>query len=356
MPDTKIETEGMGVPSASEAACQKKKTGIQDTENDTNVEPEFNLVPIPADVLIAGPPPPPVDFVIGGLPIRRVGLLLGSDGAGKSWLTLQFALSVAAGIPVAGGAIPAPKQTGSVLVIVGEDDRNNYCNRLLRILDGLPDEQRKLAGVRLNQLEILCLEGERMPLARVRDSMVVPHFDTVKKLKKFMKDKRLVVLDPLVMFHDLDENSNSHMDFLGRLFDRMARETGAAILLVHHTGQDAVRNGREDHHVGRGGTALACACRAVWVLRALSEKEAKGKENPHKYRKLAGPKVTHGPRREAKLLEHDGRILCFVDGPGVVVDKNSDDSERMPERTRTTSQSPTSSLLDDQELLARAGF
>lgn len=128
-----------------------------------------------AGALLESAPPPRVDFVLPGLPAGQVGLLVGGDGAGKSGLALQIALSVACGIPTCGGVLAAPAGTGRVVMIMGEDDIDEFHrslrNRLLPVLLGsvatnkeeAADLQTRLRNGLMN-LEVLPLAGERLPL------------------------------------------------------------------------------------------------------------------------------------------------------------------------------------------------
>ena len=54
----------------------------------------------------------------------------------------------------------------------------------------------------------------------------------------------VLILDPLIRFHDVDENSASQMsDVLGKIRTMMA-ELKVSVILVHHTGKVASRGGR----------------------------------------------------------------------------------------------------------------
>ena len=54
----------------------------------------------------------------------------------------------------------------------------------------------------------------------------------------------VLILDPLIKFHDVDENSASQMsDVLGKIRTMMA-ELKLSVILVHHTGKVASRGSR----------------------------------------------------------------------------------------------------------------
>lgn len=260
-----------------------------------------------AAALMAGPAAPPVDFVLPGLPAGQAGLLVGADGAGKSNLALQFALAVACGIEVAGGLLPAPAATGRVLYIWGEDDIDEFHRRLdawLTVATGRGVDPRKIrAG--LANLDVHPLDGERMPLMKAgrQDSEPRPT-EHSSVLLEAMQGVRLTVIDPMIMFHSLSEADNGHLDTFMRLLIRMARQSGGgSVLVVHHVGQDAMLNRRDDHQAGRAGTALACATRAVWVLRGMGEMEEQETGiDPGYGRVCGGPKMSRGPKRPGVAL------------------------------------------------------
>lgn len=262
--------------------------------------------------LLSGPPAPPVDFVLPGLPSGQAGQLVGADGSGKSNLALQYALAVACGIPVAGGLLPAPRATGRVLYLWGEDDIDEAHRRLDAWLSVAAARGVDPRTVRdgLANLEFHVLDGARMPLMKAgrQDSEPRPT-EHASTLLTTMQGARLTIIDPMIMFHSLSEADNGHLVTFMRLLIRMARQSGGgSVLVVHHTGQEAILNRRDDHQSGRGGTALAAASRAVWVLRGMSEieEDAVGIE-PGRGRVCSGPKISRGPRQP-------GRVLRITDG------------------------------------------
>lgn len=257
--------------------------------------------------LMAGRSAPPVDFVLPGLPAGQIALLVGADGSSKSNVALQFGLAKACGIPVAGGLLPAPKATGRVLYVWGEDDIDEAHRRLsawtdVAIARGV-DPYKIRDG--LANLYFLPLDGERMPLmaAGRQDSEPKPT-EQMGILLEAMRGVRLTIIDPMIMFHSLSENDNGHLDTFMRLLIRMARQSGGgSVLIVHHVGQEAMLTRRDDHQAGRAGTALACATRAVWVLRGMGDDEEQAAGIDVGYGRICGgPKMSRGPKLTGKAL------------------------------------------------------
>ena len=82
----------------------------------------------------------------------------------------------------------------------------------------------------------------------------------------------VVIIDPFVSTHMVNENSNAAIQAVVAMFRKLARDTGAAIHLVHH-----VRKGNGDDSTidsVRGAGSLIGAARAARVLNRVSEAKA----------------------------------------------------------------------------------
>lgn len=80
-------------------------------------------------------------------------------------------------------------------------------------------------------------------------------------------------MDPFVKSHELDENSNPHMNAATRAWAKVASEAGCAVVLVHHTRKGAAGKAG-DVESSRGGKALADASRVVLTFAAMASDEA----------------------------------------------------------------------------------
>jgi RecA-family ATPase len=83
----------------------------------------------------------------------------------------------------------------------------------------------------------------------------------------------LFVLDPFVECHQVNENDNGAINMVMRAFRKIAKETGCAISVVHHTSK-----GKQDVHgnmdKARGASSLASAARIAHTFYTMNEKEA----------------------------------------------------------------------------------
>jgi len=260
---------------------------------------------------------PPLDFVIGGLQPGDIGILSGADGCGKSWLALSMAATVATGISV-GGVFDSPRATGKTLIIAGEDRHADHGRRAKKIGQWLTTK-----GVDEDEVavEIQALAGLRFPLMAAGRGGEAMEKTGMKALADATKGYRLVIIDPLRMFHGLNESDGPGMDALARSLVRIAMENQQAIVCVHHASQSAILDGRSDHHVGRGATDFPAACRAAWTVRGMGKEDAKKygfdlDADRSGWRLLANGKSSHAPESADRWLRRgDGGMLIACGDP-----------------------------------------
>lgn len=175
---------------------------------------------------------------------QAVGIVGGEPKCCKSFLALDIAVAVAAAVPcLRRFAVPLP---GRVLLFAAED----ALHVVRRRLDGIC----KAAGVALAELDIQVITAPtlRLDLDADRQSLA----NTVASLQP-----RLLILDPFVRLHRIDENASGEVAPLLAFLRELQRRHGVAVLLVHHA---------------RKGAANA---RAGQALRGSSEFHAWGDSN-----------------------------------------------------------------------------
>jgi len=183
-------------------------------------------------------PPPPLPVVrVGEIPRedqpRRwlvdqlwgdssVGLIGGAPKCSKTWLGLDLALSVATGTACLDKyAVP---RAGPVLVYLAED--------------ALPVLRERVAGMARHRgldLADVPMHVITAPTLRLdRDPHRSRLLETAKRLRP-----RLVLLDPLVRLHGIDENNASEVAGLLAYFRALQRQLDLSVILVHHTRKNA---------------------------------------------------------------------------------------------------------------------
>jgi AAA domain len=151
-----------------------------------------------------------------------VGVIGGAPKCAKTWLGLDMALSVATGTACLGKyAVPEP---GPVLVYLAED--------ALPVVRERVEGMAKYRGLDLGQVEVHVITAPTLRLDRDRDRARL--WETTKRLRP-----RLLVLDPLVRLHGIDENNAGEVAELLAYFRSLQRQLDLSVLLVHHTRKNA---------------------------------------------------------------------------------------------------------------------
>jgi AAA domain len=155
---------------------------------------------------------------------QAVGIVGGEPKCCKSFLALDLAVAVAAGVPCL-RRFPV-KQSGRVLLFAAEDALHIVRRRLEGICAA--------AGMALADLDIQVITAPsvRLDLDADRRSLA----ETVASLKP-----RLLILDPFVRLHRIDENASGEVAPLLAFLREMQRRHGVAVLVVHHARKGAGR-------------------------------------------------------------------------------------------------------------------
>lgn len=196
-----------------------------------------------------------------------VSVLASAGGIGKTSLTIVEALAICTGRNLLDTQV---KEKTKVWVLNLEDPRSEIQMRTLAAMKhyGISPEE-----VRGN----LFIDGEdtiEVTLAaETRDGLVLNDAMGDTMIERIKRDNiGTVMIDPFVSTHLVNENSNSGIQAVVALLRRIARETNAAIVLVHHVrksnGEDATIDSV------RGAGALIGAARAARVVNRVSVDDA----------------------------------------------------------------------------------
>jgi hypothetical protein len=151
-----------------------------------------------------------------------VGVIGGAPKCSKTWLGLDLALSVATGTACLGKyAVPEP---GPVLVYLAED--------ALQVVRERVEGMARHRGLDLAAVEIHVITAPTLQLDR--DPHRTRLFETAKRLRP-----RLLLLDPLVRLHGIDENHAGEVAGLLAYFRSLQRRLDLSVVLVHHTRKNA---------------------------------------------------------------------------------------------------------------------
>jgi len=168
---------------------------------------------------------------------QAVGILGGEPKCCKSFLALEMALSIASGAACL-HQFPVYRQ-GPVLLFPAEDSLAVVRQRL----EGMAS----VAGVSLGALpiEVITEPVLRLDLPADRQRLTNP----VALIKPL-----LLILDPLIRMHRLEENDASQIAGLLSFLRQLQRQFGLAVLVVHHSRKDS--NGSRPGQALRGSSDL----------------------------------------------------------------------------------------------------
>lgn len=82
----------------------------------------------------------------------------------------------------------------------------------------------------------------------------------------------VLIVDPFVSSHEVDENMNAKVDRVAKRWKRLATETNCSIVLVHHTKKMGGREVKAED--SRGAVALINAARSTLVFNPMTREEA----------------------------------------------------------------------------------
>jgi RecA-family ATPase len=213
---------------------------------------------------------------------EAVGIVGGEPKCCKSFLALDMAVAVAGGVPCLRRFAPA--QTGRVLLFAAEDALHVVRQRLAGIA--------RAAGHVLDELDIhvITAPSVRLDVERDCDALV----ETIDELRP-----KLLVLDPFVRLHRIDENLSGEVAPLLAYLRELQRRFRVAVVLVHHA--------------RKGGAKM----RAGQALRGSSEFHAWGDSNL--YLRRHGEQLTLSVEHRAAAAITAVSLQLAVDGDAIAL-------------------------------------
>lgn len=223
-------------------------------------------------------PAPARHWIWEGVLLRgKLMVVAGAGGSSKSFLMLSAAFQYALGNDWGPFALADTTTPGRTLLIYGEEDKDDVHGRIQTLQHSfmLTEEQ---IGLVEDRIAVLPLRGEQIEFASLDPATAaVVATEQLTKLEARIKqyDVQLVVLDPLALFHNLDENSNVLIASLVHEFDAMCMRLNCAMVIVHHFGKGGALTAREVNESNvRGASSLVAHVRTVAVMHRLRRDEA----------------------------------------------------------------------------------
>jgi len=213
-----------------------------------------------------------------------VGLVGGAPKCCKSWTALEMAVSVASGTPCFGRyAVP---ERGKALLYLAEDSLPVIRERVSALAAH--------RGLTIDALDVHVIKAASMRLDLPADQ---------KRLQETARELRpkLLVLDPLVRIHRIDENDASQVSALLSYLRGLQRELDLSVVLVHHTRKNHSPGLQAGQGLRGSGDFHAWSDSALYLRRVRGallltiEHRAAASPDPLGLRLATGP---HGPYLE----------------------------------------------------------
>jgi hypothetical protein len=223
------------------------------------------------DVWDAGADSDPIEpraWLLGNIFCRGfVSSLVASGGVGKTAVRIAQALALATGYALTGEHVFSRSR---VLIISLEDDRDELRRRIRAAMRHHKMTESEVSGY------LFCAAAgtKGWKLATMQDGKIVASTLgplIVDQIKKHSID--VVMLDPFVKSHSVEENANGAIDFVTNILASIAIEHRCAVDVPHHVSKGAADAGNADR--GRGASSFKDAARLVYTLTPMSEDEGK---------------------------------------------------------------------------------
>ena len=257
--------------------------------------------------------PPKREFVIDDYcPDGTCGLLIGTGGAGKSFLALVAAMVVASGRSIVPFSVSKPR---AAVIVSVEDDHDDINRRIYNIAKeyGFSQAEKELMA---KNLFIFPGRGIIKPLMEIKDMNPIeaPPFEWLQQQVERYKPG-LVILDTKARLYGLNENDNDHgSQWIGVLESLLVKHPRCSILIVAHTAK--ANAGVADQHSNRGASSIGDNCRFGMAVTWLQDDEAKslGIKDPGGLIKLTHTKASYSkPLDPVIFRKNDFGVPVMVD-------------------------------------------
>lgn len=213
---------------------------------------------------------PNLDFVLPGLLAGTVGMIVGQGAIGKSYFALELGMSLVTGKPVAGGLWEAPKH-GSCAICFGEDPAVIIRERKHWLMHYHGINNEGAAKIDDSLFTYSCVGDDMRIVEKTANGMVDGPF--LQTIRNTAQGLRLLVLDPLLFLQGGEENDNNVAASLMQRLSAIARDTGCAIVVLHHVGKGGNQDGKEEWASARGASAFTTSVRWQLNMRPPSKEE-----------------------------------------------------------------------------------
>ncbi|AUJ64618.1 hypothetical protein B9057_10035 [Aestuarium zhoushanense] len=219
---------------------------------------------------VIGTKPKELDFVLPGLLAGTVGLLVAPGSVGKSFLALEFCISIAAGRDVFGLFSGQEFKKGPVCFLSLEDGGAVLHHRLYALREYLTDQDK--ANIEQN-FDVFDASGRGFSLTQADG--LLPSLAYIE-LEKYLEVRKpvLLVIDTLNRaLGGLNESCSAVASKVLHQLEQLNRQVGCATLILHHANKSSVLNGNSTAQGSRGSSAWSDNSRWQANMAVMSEAE-----------------------------------------------------------------------------------
>lgn len=234
-------------------------------EGDKGDTPSITASPVDMSQLLKIPPR---RWSYGTKLVRGfISILAAPAGVGKSAWSATMALDLASGKAT---MHDAPRGAQKVWLVNLEDPRDETLRKIAAAMrhpdKGYPEEC-------LQNLFVDSGRDQNFIVAEEPQQGVMVATPQYEQLVREIQARKIdvLVLDPFVRAHHVNENANKSIDYVMDLFAKIADKCDISILLVHHTRKGFVGG---DADSVRGSSSMVGAARVAFTLSAMSSEEA----------------------------------------------------------------------------------
>jgi len=212
--------------------------------------------------------PPPRGWLLGNSFCRKfISSLIADGGTGKTALRYAQAIAMATGKPITGEYV---FKRARVLVVSLEDDVDELRRRVLaaRIYHNV--DRFDLRG----WLFLSAANASAGKLKTMTPKGQMVEGELAKNLERTIISRKIdvVILDPFVKAHEVEENNNTGLDSVVQILTTLADKHNIAIDIPHHVSKGAPDPGNAQR--GRGASSIIDAARLAYTLSPMSSEEA----------------------------------------------------------------------------------
>lgn len=238
---------------------------------------------------------PPRKWIYGNSLLRgSVSLLVAPGASGKTALTAGMAVSLATGRSTLGKEVwGGPKR---VLLWNLEDSQDEISKLLHASFIHWKVEEPDIA----DRLFVNSgLDGDNLVTATDGQDGFKLNEQTLADLAHLITVNNIDVLivDPFVSSHQVSENDNGAIDAVAKAWAQVAKDTGCAVLLVHHSRKLSGMENTAD--ASRGASALVNAARSVLTINRMDKGDAERfgieDEDRHRFIRVYDDKNNRAP-------------------------------------------------------------